>query len=260
MTSGILQEMTIEDVKAFGAEVVVLGIGSVEPHGPALPYGTDYFQCEGIVRSAIVRANERGARALMYPTLPIGNNVNFKGFPFACRIGVRTLMQVVLDIVEALEADGIRKIVLYNNHGGNTDALRAALRDHYDRCPSTGGAFVCLTSSASAGPARSKFVEHPSDHAGESETSSVMHLCPELVREDRIADFPFGQLTVGALGDQGVYFVRPWHLYVPAAAGGDARKASAAKGRGLVDAGAAYLAKLLVELSAAKWTENFPYK
>ena len=81
MPSGILMEMTIEEVRAFRPEVVVLPVASVEPHGPALPYGTDFTQCDGAVRRGVERANRRGARALMYPTMPIGNNVNFQAFP-----------------------------------------------------------------------------------------------------------------------------------------------------------------------------------
>ena len=115
MSNGILTEMTIEDVRAFDPEVVAIGVASVEPHGPVLPYGTDYWQADAIVRRGVILANEAGAKALMYPTLPIGNNANLKAFPFACRIGVQTLMQMLLDIINALAEDGINKIVLFDN-------------------------------------------------------------------------------------------------------------------------------------------------
>jgi creatinine amidohydrolase len=255
MSAGILQEMTIDEVRAFRAEVVAVGVGSVEPHGPVLPYGTDYFQCDAVVRRGVTLANRQGARALMYPTLPIGNNVNFKAFPFACRIGVQTLMRVVLDILYSLEEDGVRKVVLFNGHGGNTDALRAALRAHFDETAPERRAFVCMTSYVEA----PEFVEHPSDHGGESEVSRVLHLRPDLVRKDKFGVFPRGRLAVSALADDGVYFVRPWHLHVPASAGGDVRKASAQKGKGLIDASSRRLGRLLVELSAAKMTKAFPY-
>ncbi len=52
MLSGILQEMTIEDVRAFEPEIVLLGVGSTEPHGPVLPYGTDTFQVDALCRRA----------------------------------------------------------------------------------------------------------------------------------------------------------------------------------------------------------------
>ena len=261
MASGILAEMTIDQVRAFRPEVVVLGVASTEPHGPVLPYGTDYFQCDAVVREGVTQANAAGAGALMYPTLPIGNNVNFKAFPFACRIGVQTLMQVVLDVIAALEEDAVRKIVLFSGHGGNTDALRAALRAHaQSKGPHPKGAFVCLTSYPPEHFRKSDLVEHPSDHGGEREVSMMMHLQGELVHKDSLGVHKWGELAVKSLAQEGVYFVKPWHLHVPDSAGGDVRKASASKGRQLVQEAGSRLAKLLVELSAAKWTESFPFK
>lgn len=260
MSTGILETMTIEEVRAFRPEVVVMGLGSVEPHGPVLPYCTDLVQCDEIVRTATQLANDQGARALMYPTLPIGNNVNFKAFPFACRIGVRTLMQVILDIIAALEDDGIRKIVFFNGHGGNTQALRAALRTHADERPVGQGAFVCESDFPPQALEVSPLIEHPSPHGGEMEVSFMLHLRDDLVRRDKFADFPLGELSVEALDEPGRFFVRPWHLYVPASAGGDVRKATAEKGRRLFEITAEHLAKLLVQLSNEPWSSTFPYK
>lgn len=259
MASGILEEMTIEQVRELDPEVVVVGISSTEPHGPALPYGTDFFQGDAIVRRSVAAANAQGARALMYPTLPIGNNVNFKAWPFACRIKVQTLMQVICDIIEALEQDGIRKVVLYNSHGGNTDTIRAALRAQADRRSPGEGAFVCMASNIGS-KAAGEVIEHPSDHGGEFETSAVMHLRGDLVHEDKLTDNPFGELAVDALAEADVYFVKPWHLHVPASAGGEQRKSSAEKGEKIIAAGVESLTKLLVELSAAQWTDHFPFK
>ena len=259
MSNGILMEMTIDEVRQFAPEVVVFGVGSVEPHGPVLPYGTDYFQCDGVVRRGVELANRRNARALMYPTLPIGNNVNFKAWPFACRIRVQTLMQVLGDIFSALAEDGIRKIVVYDGHGGNTDAIRAALRAHVDSHPPNAGAFVCMVWSPPE-VGRPPLVEHPSDHGGESETSRMLYLRGDLVHKDKFDVFPFGKLSVEALSGSSVYFVRPWHRHVPVSAGGDVRKATAEKGRQIVEGAAEHLARLLVELSQAKWSDCFPYE
>jgi creatinine amidohydrolase len=256
--SGILQEMTIDEVKALKPEVVVLGVGSTEPHGPALVYGTDHWQCDAVCRRATVRANEKGGRVLMYPTLAIGCNVNFKRFPFVCRIGVRTLMHVLLDVIRALEEEGIRKIVLVDGHGGNTDAMRAALREHVDLTPADRRAFVCITRGFPSKEALDA-VEHPSIHGGESEVSRQLYVRPELVRTDRLQDQPFGVPMIEALKGEGVYWVRPWHLHVPMAGGGDTRKASAEKGKALIESTAESLADFLVELSKMKWHAKFPY-
>ena len=250
---GLLEEMTVEEVERFDPEVVVLPLGSTEPHGPHLPMGTDTFQVTRLCRLAVEQANRRGARALLYPTLPITNNVNLRRFPFALRIGVRTLMSVLLDIVAQCREDGIRKVVIVNGHGGNPAAVEAAMREIAGM---EGMPFVCWT----GGIAPDGFedpIEHPSDHGGESETSRMMWIRPDLVRRGELADNPFGRLRVPALAK--AHFVRPWHLYVPAGAGGETRTSSPEKGRKLVEAFAGGLADLLVELSRAPYDERFPY-
>ena len=88
----------------------------------------------------------------------------------------------------------------------------------------------------------------------------MLHLRPDLVHKDKFDVFPFGKLSVEALAGAGVYFVRPWHRHVPVSAGGDVHRASAEKGRKIVEGAAEHLATLLVQLSQAQWTEAFPFK
>jgi creatinine amidohydrolase len=253
--SGILEEMTIEDVRAFDPEIVVLALGSTEPHGPHLPYGTDTFEVSALAKLSVLRANKHGARAVLYPTLPITNNVNQRGFPFALRIGVRTLMTVIGDIVAQCSDDGIRKVVIINGHGGNTDTIRAAMREiaGIDGMP-----FVCMAQIHAFPQGFKNPIEHWSDHAGEDESSRVSLLRPELVRKDKFKNFPRGKIKIAAL--RNAEFVRPWHLYLPESAGGDTRKASAAKGQMVIEAEARTIAELLVELSRAKYDKRFPYE
>lgn len=258
--SGVLREMTRDEVEALDPEVVLLGLGSTEPHGPHLPYGTDVYQTDGVCERAVRRANERGASALMYPTLPIGNNVNFRAYPFACRIGVRTLMNVVLDIIEALEEEGIRKIVLVNGHGGNTATLTATLREHAGRNAVDEGAFVCLTKTTDAIPDEAADrIEHPSVHAGESETSRMLYLRPDLVREEEFDEFPRREPTIEELRSDDVTFVPPWHGFMPESAGGETRASSAEKGEAFVEGAADFVADVLVALDEAETHELFPY-
>lgn len=259
-TTGVLAEMTVDEVEAFDPEVVVFGLGSTEPHGPHLPYGTDVFQAEAVCRRAVERANERGASVLLYPTLPIGNNVNFEEFPFACRVGVRTLMDVILDVVDALEAEGIRKVVIVNGHGGNTATVQAALREHASGDAPDERAFVCATSTFDAVPDEvAERVEHPSAHAGESETSRMLYLRPDLVREDALEEFPIRSAAIEDLESDAMYFVPPWHGHMPESAGGETRSSSAETGEALIDGAADRIADLLVALDGADLHELFPY-
>lgn len=254
--------MTIEEVRTFRAEVVILALTSTEPHGPHLPYGTDFFIGDGIVREAVRLANDREARVLMYPSLPVGNNVNFQHFPLACRVRVRTYMNMLLDIIEALEEDGIRKIVLLNSHGGNTDTARAVLREHFDRHRpgSAERAFVSFCTYLDLiDPAAAGVITHPSDHAGESETSLIQHFQPQLVRTDHLADFPVVKPDLEELRDGRVFFVRAWEKYLPVSAGGETRDSRPEKGKVQADAAARGLADYLVKLAKAPWHSGFPY-
>lgn len=250
---GLLEEMTIDEVRDFKPEVVVIPLGSTEPHGPHLPYGTDTFQVTRLSRLAVEQANRTGARALLYPTLPITNNANFRAFPFALRIGVRTLMSVLTDIAAQCWEDGVRKVVFVNGHGGNPAALDATLREMagMERMP-----FACWTWGIPPEDYTDPF-EYSSDHAGEKETSQMLWIRPELVRTDKLGDNPFGRLRVASLAKTS--FVRPWHLYVPASAGGETRRATAEKGERYITAHAEGLAQMLIELSQAEYNERFPY-
>lgn len=252
--NGWLEEMTMEDLARFKPRVVVLPLGSTEPHGPHLPMGSDMFHVTYTCREAVRAANERGAKVLLYPTLPITNNQNFKKFRFALRIGVRTLMSVIVDIVTQIKEDGVRRVVIVNGHGGNVGAIEAALREIAGM---QGMPFVCWT----FGPFAEGFKDptaHPSDHGGEDETSWLMVIRPDLVRRDKLRNNPFGKLAMPSLKQ--VNFVRPWHQYVPAGAGGETRVASAAKGRAILEARIKGLSNLLVELSRAPNTSKFPYR
>lgn len=258
--NGIMSEMTIEEINALDPEVVVFGIASTEPHGPHLPYNTDTEQTEAVCRRAVVRANEADASVLKYPTLPIGNNTNFKAFPFACRMRVRTLMNVVLDVIEAVEEEGVEKIVLVNGHGGNTATLKATLREHADRHGPGGGAFACMVNHTGAIPdEQAELIEHPSSHAGELETSRMMAIRPDLVKDEEFDEFPIQQPKIEQLRESGVYFVPRWDAYMPASAGGETRASSAEKGEAILEGAADWLAELLLELDDADVDDLFPY-
>ncbi|MCE9589304.1 MAG: creatininase family protein [Planctomycetes bacterium] len=251
---GVLEEMTVEEVRAFKPEVVMLPLGSTEPHGPHLPMGTDTYQAVHLARLATAKANARMARCLLYPVLPITNNANMHAFPFALRIGVRTLMSLLMDIITQVRSDGVKKVIILNGHGGNPGALDALLRELAGMKDMP---FVCWTYGDPPADWKSPVV-HASDHGGEDETGRMMYLRPDLVHTDKLVNNPVGKLKVPALA--GAHWVRPWHVYVPRSAGGETRLASAEKGRDVMEATADGLSRLIVELSQAKINEKFPYK
>jgi hypothetical protein len=56
-----------------------------------------------------------------------------------------------------------------------------------------------------------------------------------------------------------VDFVRPWHLYIPASAGGDATKSSAKKAETVLNSAVEGTGRFLAELSQAPESDTFPY-
>ena len=257
-TPGILETMTIEQVRDFHPEVVVVPIGSTEPHGPHLPYGTDLFIAEAVTAEAVRLANAEDARVLRLPPLPISNNVNFKKFPFACRIRVETLMAVLGDIVDFLTEDGVKKIVIVNCHGGNDATIGASLRQISDRMQNR--AFVCLCGSGSfSGPTYDSLFKDGSPHAGDFETSMVYHIKPDLVAGDKLQPAELNQPLIPRLAQSGVEWVRPWHVLMSGSYVGNPERASADKGRQFLDACAGGMARFLVDLSREPWHEKFPY-
>ena len=261
--SGILEEMTVEDVERLDPNLALVPIGSTEPHGPALAYGTDSFSVEAKCYESIKRANFRGARAICLPVQKISLNNNFYGLRFACRISVPVFMSMVRDIVRFLEGEGIKRILIANSHGGNTDVLKAVLRD----MAGEKGIFLGLLPPGPALPASSgllgKVLEQPipagGEHGGEWETSNMLFLKPGLVRKDRIGVYPVNHPKIDSLEECLVTHVKPWHLHLPASAGGDSRKASSEKARAIFEEGVEAWAGLLEELSKAPESATFPF-
>jgi len=259
---GILEEMTMDDVRDFLPEVVVLPVGSTEPHGYHLPYCTDTLRVRTTCEEATMRANERGARVLCYPALPIGLNVNFTSFPFALGMKVATYMQMLTDLCEQIEGQGVRKIAIMNGHGGNSQVLAAFLRDwaHRGVAGQAGAedrAFICLGHARST--SNEKIVRYPSNHSGEAETLEVMAVAPHLVRMDKARNYPSRNAAIQSLEKVGVTWVKPWHMFLPDCAQGEAREADPDRAEKLHEMNVEDMARFLVELSQTPWSPAFPY-
>jgi len=257
-TPGILETMTIDDVKAFRPQVIVIPIGSTEPHGPHLPYGTDTFMADGISAEAVRLANQEGARVLRLPPLPIGNNVNFKDLPFACRIRVETLMTVLMDLVTYGVEEGVRKFVIFNCHGGNEAAMTASLRQIFDRFQNTAFVSACTIGSFSSEVSKELFLDG-SPHAGDFETSLMQFLAPEIMPRVRPVSAPLQKPSLEALAEGRVVWVRNWAHLMPGSFAGEPGLATAEKGEQFFRAETAGFARFLIELSNAAWHPRFPF-
>ena len=194
---GLVPADTTEDVRARGAgaatQVAVLPVGSFEQHGPYLPLATDT-----LVACAIAREIAEAYPVHLLPPVTIACSHEHAAWPGTVSISSVTLHAVVRDIAAGLRRSGVEALVLVNGHGGNY-VLGNAVQESSAR-----GERMALFPA----PETSLLTDM---HAGEIETSILLHTHPELVRPgyesaDFTADDRRHLLTLGmsAYTDSGV--------------------------------------------------------
>ena len=141
--------------------MLLLPLGSCEQHGPHLPLDTD----TQIAQHLCAQAAQQDNRILIAPSLSITASGEHAGFPGTLSIGTEALTQVLIEIVRS--ADWCSGVVFVNGHGGNTDAVTAAVRTLKSE----------QRNVASWWPR----IEHGDAHAGASETSMMLAIDPSRV-------------------------------------------------------------------------------
>lgn len=260
MRPWVLAETNYTHTKQHQYEVAVLPFGATEPHNLHLPYGTDMLEATHVGQQICGAAYARGANVVLLPTIPYGTQTNMREMPLAMNLNPSTLQAVITDLVESLAGSGIRKVVLLNSHGGND--LKTVLRELSGKTPAQ--LFLCNWFRIFADQYGEIF-EYPDDHAGEMETSLALAFFPELVlhRPDgslAADDGAVARPQFEALEKGWVSITRPWHLLTTNAGSGYPHRATAEKGRRLMELLVERLATFLVELSAAPLDGTFPFQ
>src|SRR5205809_144026 len=171
----ILNELTWKTVQATRYEVAVLPWGATEAHNLHLPYATDNIETERIAAEAARLAWERQARVVVLPVVPFGVNTLQLRVPRCLNLNPSTQALVLRDLATALAGQGVPKLVILNGHGGND--FRQMVRELQ---PSV-SLFLCTVNWYQVVDPKAFFSEL-GDHAGELETSVMLHVAPELVR------------------------------------------------------------------------------
>src|SRR5262249_21621150 len=178
MREWILAEQNHAFTRSQTWEVAVLPFGATEPHNLHMPYGTDTFQVDEIADRACETAYRAGARVVRLPTIPFGVNTNHLKVPGAvvCSVTPTTLLQLLSDLVDSLERQGIYKLLLLNGHGGNE--LKPLTRELHHQT----GMFLCVCDwyrmCQDLYPALFK---EPGEHADEMESSMGLAFFPQLM-------------------------------------------------------------------------------
>jgi creatinine amidohydrolase len=200
-TTGVLPTDTTEDVRrrAVGRhpQVAVLPIGSFEQHGPCLPLATDT-----LVACAIARAVAARYPVHLLPPVTIACSHEHADWPGTVSISSVTLHAVVRDIAQSLRRSGVEALVLVNGHGGNY-VLGNVVQESTAAEGPTMALFPAPEDWESARERAGVETSLLTDmHAGEIETSLLLHCHPEVVRSgyeatDFVADDRRHLLTTG---------------------------------------------------------------
>lgn len=246
----VLAESTWGELRDLAVDVAVLPWGATEPHNLHLPYGTDTQLAEHVAAESAGRAWARGARPVVLPAVPFGVQTTQLDLRLCLNVMPSTQLAVLGDLAASLAGQGVRKLVVLNAHGGND--FRPLVRELAARAHAPGARlFVCVVNWWQVARA-AEYFDDPGDHAGELETSALLHARPGLVR-------PLGTAGSGrerrarlrAMRERWAWAPRPWSHVTADTGVGDPRAATPDKGARFVDAACAAVADFLVELEAA---------
>ena len=240
-------EANLEQLRALRPNVAVLPWGALEGHNRHLPLGTDTIEASRLAGAAAALAHAEGARVVVLPPVPFGNNAQQLDQVATIHLSTTTALAILRDVADSLRRQGIRRLVLVNAHGGNE--FKPLIRDlQIDR-----DFLIVRVNFWELVPERLREVfDDPGDHAGEMETSLLMHLTPELVALEQAGAGTHVPFKLATLRQPGVWTPRPWSESHPDTGAGDPRGATAEKGREYFGHLTRALADLLVEMSAAE--------
>ncbi len=183
-------EMTWTDVRAadMARTIAVLPVAATEQHGPHLPLGVDTQIMEGYLERVVARL-PADLPVLFLPVQNCGCSVEHRDFPGTLSLSARTALKVWTELGECVHRAGCRKLVLLNAHGGNVAILDTIAHDLRARL----GLFVVMATWHRFGTPDGLFSPEEKAHGihgGDIETSLMLTFRPDLVRTERVENFP----------------------------------------------------------------------
>lgn len=239
-------EMTFPELRAVSRDrcVVVAPIAACEQHSLHLTTITDTVLVTGVA-DAVERLVPDVA--LQLPTQWFGASHHHLRFGATLSARVETHIEMLIDLVEPLLEDGHQRILILNGHGGNIDTMQTALRRLQPKWKNrilSAGSYWDI-----AAPELAELADGPRKvmgHACEFETSMMMALRADLVRVDQIRDDPERDDPIL----RGLYLAEDMRQRTDHGAVGYPTRASADKGRKLIDAAARRVAEVIRTLLA----------
>lgn len=250
-------DLSVRDFAGLDAArtIAVLPVAATEQHGPHLPVSVDTTLADGIVAASLPHI-AAGLSVLFLPTQQVGKSNEHARFPGTLTLSAQTLISVWMEIGACVAAAGIKKLVLFNSHGGQVSVMDIVARDLRAKHDMVVFATNWYTLPCEEWGPNGLFDARElrfGIHAGDMETSMMLHLRGQFVdmqfaqdfvssSEERARKFPIlGNGSSAKLAWQTQDLNR-------LGAAGDATKATAERGRVVVEAAGRKLAELLAEV------------
>ncbi|MEF8884585.1 MAG: creatininase family protein [Haloarculaceae archaeon] len=228
---------TAGEIGALGdadGSVAVVPVGSVEQHGDHLPVATDTILAEAVAAHGAERVAD-DVPILVTPPVWAGNSPHHVAFGGTISVGVHGLLDLLERVAGSVLDNGFDALLFVNGHGGNRATVGDAVSTVGAARPDAqvlgvtyfelADSFVHDVRESDAGGMA---------HAGEFETSLLLHLRPALVDEDAMDADPMDEpyeRAAGDMFDEGPLAVyRSFEEYSASGAVGDPQLASAEKG------------------------------
>ncbi len=240
----ILAETNWKTVKSIDYQLAVLPWGATEAHNYHLPYATDNIQCDHIVERAAKIAWQADAKVVILPTIPFGVNTGQLDVKLDMNVNPSTQYAILNDVIDVLDRHDINKLLVLNGHGGNDfkQMLRELGADYPDMLLTACHWFRAIDWK--------DYFTDVGDHAGEMETSVMMHIAPEIVLPlDEAGDGHAKKFKVKPLNEGWAWAERQWSKVTEDTGIGNPCNASAEKGAKYLKAVVEAISSLMIDLS-----------
>lgn len=227
--------------------IAVLPIAAIEQHGPHLAMSVDTDLLQAIIDATIPKLPQ-SLPALFLPLQAIGKSNEHTRYPGTLTFSATTLMALWSEIAACVVAAGVKKLVLFNSHGGQMNLMDVVTRDLRVKH----GIMVVASNWYTLGVPPGLFTDTELKHgihAGDMETSMMLACQPDKVDMNKARHFV--SLTEQLERDYQYLSITPrgklgWQTQDlnPAGACGDASIATAAKGGQVID----YVSDRFIEL------------
>ena len=236
--------------------IAILPLGASEQHGPHLPLSTDRDLVDEVVRRSL-NVYDGMSSVLVLPTMAICKSNEHSAFVGTLTLRATTFIQVLMEIGECVARTGIRRLLLFNGHGGNAAVMEIVardLREYHGLTTLTCSWYQICNAEQELDPHE----QVHGIHAGENETSAMLVAKPALVDMRQAEHFhsttedwanSYQYLGLGNRPARPSWLMRDLNPY---GACGNAAAATAEKGERLLSNAARNLVGVLKEFAALK--------